>query len=194
MRPFASVRQPLPLQLTTTRNLLLRCTSFVMGRKSALRSALSFLQDSQLGYCAGRRAPEMKMPATMPATAQPASCVGESGSFSLNSSSTSSWILAVSVCLSYCRSRPRCASISVSHKHDDCRWMRWFSTEVDIKHLHIPEARWRTTALTQDGQGYRSGPLVARNSSVQHLDRPRRPQSHTLTRFTLTRFTPRFTP
>ena len=62
---------------------------------------------------------------------------------------------------------PLCASISVSHKHDDCRWMRWFSTEVDIKHLHIPEARWLTTALTQDGQGYRSGPLVARNSSVQ---------------------------
>ena len=116
-----------------------------MVRKVALQSARSWLGDAQPGYCAGPRA-------ELPATAQPASCVGRSGSFSLNSSSTSSWILAVSVCLSYCRSCPLCASISVSHKHDDCRW---FSSTVDCK------------ALKQSPKGYKSGPLLARNSSKQ---------------------------
>ena len=118
-----------------------------MVKKVTLQSARSWLEDSQPGYCAGPRA-------ELPATAQPASCVGRSGSFSLNSSSTSSWILAVSVCLSYCRSCPLCASISVSHKHD----CRWFSSTVDCK------------ALKQSPEGYRSGPLLARNSSAQQLD------------------------
>ena len=116
-----------------------------MAKKVALQSARAWLHNSQPGYC--RR--------TERDGAQPASCVGRSGSFPLNSSSTSSWVQAASVCLSYCRSCPRCASISVSPKHDECSW---FSSAVDC------------SALKLDVKGFLSGPLVARNSSEQQLD------------------------
>ena len=112
----------------------------------------SWLQGSKPGYC--RTTKRGGAP-------QPASCVGESGSFLLNSSSTSSWQLAVRVCLSYCRSCPRCASISVSRKHNDCRW---FSSAVDC------------TALKQGVGDFKSGPLAARNSFKQQLGDEKQPK------------------
>jgi len=98
-------------------------------------SAAAWLHTARRGYCT--------------TTVATNDCEGDKGSFELSLCETSSWSLAVDACLKHCRSCAQCAFVSISIKHHDCSW---FSKAIDC------------TDLKHDVEGFRSGPLVSRDS------------------------------